>query len=47
MYEEKVISRDSGTCTVFHQYSPPDHMTPLKKSLFCIKQYNIKCFYLF
>ena len=21
--------------------------TPLKKSLFCIKQYNIKCFYLF
>ena len=22
-------------------------MTPLKKSLFCIKQYNIKCFYLF
>ena len=23
MYEEKVISRDSGTCTVFHQYAPP------------------------
>ena len=22
MYEEKVISRDSGTCTVFHQYAP-------------------------
>ena len=26
MYEEKVISRDSGTCTVFHQYAPPDHI---------------------
>ena len=23
------------------------YRTPLKKSLFCIKQYNIKCFYLF
>ena len=23
MYEEKVISRDSGACTVFHQYAPP------------------------
>ena len=22
MYEEKVISRDSGTCTVFHKYAP-------------------------
>ena len=22
MYEEKVISRDSGACTVFHQYAP-------------------------
>ena len=26
MYEEKVISRDSGTCTVFHQYAPPDYI---------------------
>jgi len=25
----------------------PSYRTPLKKSLFCIKQYNIKCFYLF
>ena len=22
-YEEKIISRDSGTCTVFYQYAPP------------------------
>ena len=27
--------------------SPTSSGTPLKKSLFCIKQYNIKCFYLF
>ena len=26
---------------------PITYRTPLKKSLFCIKQYNIKCFYLF
>ena len=26
---------------------PLTYRTPLKKSLFCIKQYNIKCFYLF
>ena len=26
MYEEKVISRDSGTCTVFHKYASPDYI---------------------
>ena len=25
-YEEKVISRDSGTCIVFYKYAPPDHI---------------------
>ena len=33
------ISFNNGTLTISG--------TPLKKSLFCIKQYNIKCFYLF
>ena len=25
-YEEKIISRDSGTCIVFYKYAPPDHI---------------------
>ena len=25
-YEEKIISRDSGTCTVFYKYAHPDHI---------------------
>lgn len=38
-------------CLPFYQTerknTPSSIGTPLKKSLFCIKQYNIKCFYLF
>ena len=25
-YEEKIISRDAGTCTVFYKYAPSDHI---------------------
>ena len=39
MYEEKVISRDSGACTVFHQYAPQHHIFGViyfRKSLFSV-----------
>lgn len=51
MYEEKVISRDSGTCTVFHQYAPPDYIEGTEKVDYTVYiWYNVsikyrRCFY--